>query len=95
MADWIETIAGEANQKYHRAALILRTLAWAAICWAALISVFIWMGARAGSYAWFWGAIGLFVGGVIVLGIASWLQAQAAKRVIVETANKGRDVRAA
>ena len=77
MTDWVEVVAGEAEQKYRRAALVLRTLAWTAIFWAAAISIWIWMGYKAGSNWWLWGAIGLFVGGSILLGIASRLQVKA------------------
>lgn len=94
MTDWIETLAGEANQKYRRAALILKTLAWTFIAWAALISIWIWMGIRAGLYVWLWSAIGLFVGGVILLGIAAWLDVQAAKLVVPST-DDGKGIRAA
>ena len=94
MADWIEVIAGESNQKYRRAALVLKTLAWTLISWAALISIWIWMGIRAGLYAWLWGAIGLVVGGVILLGIAAWLDKQAAK-LIVPSTDDGKGIRAA
>jgi hypothetical protein len=94
MTDWVEVIAGEANQKYRRAALVLKTLAWTLIFWAALISIWIWMGVRAGSNVWLWSAIGLFGVGVILLGIAVWLQRQAV-RLMVSSAEGGKDVRAA
>lgn len=81
MTDWVETIAGESNQKYRRAALVLKTLAWTLICWAAMISIWIWMGVRAGSEVWLWSVIGLFGAGVILLGVAGWLQTRAAKLV--------------
>ena len=94
MADWIEVIAGESNQKYRRAALVLKTLAWTFIFWAAMISIWIWMGARAGSNVWLWSVMGLFVGGLVLLGVAAWLQTQAAK-LVVPSPDDGKDVRAA
>jgi hypothetical protein len=93
MTDWVEVIAGEANQKYRRAALVLKTLAWTLIFWAALISIWIWMGVRAGSNVWLWSAIGLFGVGVILLGMAAWLQTRAVRLMVPRT--DGKDVRAA
>ncbi len=94
MTDWVEVLAGESNQKYRRAALILKTLAWTFICWAALVSIWIWMGAKAGSNVWLWSTIGLFVAGVILLVIAGWLNARAAKLVVPST-DDGKGIRAA
>ena len=83
MKDWVAEIAGEQNQKFQRAALVLRTLGWTFILWAALVSIWIWMGAKAGSNLWLWSTIGLFVAGAICLGIAGQLQARGAKLVEV------------
>jgi len=95
MTDWVEVIAGEANQKYRRAALILRTLGWTGICWAAALSIWIWMGARAGSNWWLWGAIGLLVAGAVLLGIASRLQIKAARLAATPPVPDGDHMRAA
>jgi RsiW-degrading membrane proteinase PrsW (M82 family) len=77
--DWIAGVAGEAEQKYRRAALVLRTLAWISIVWAAAVSIWIWMGAKAGSNLWLWIVIGLFLIGAVLLLIASRLQVRAAR----------------
>ena len=81
MTDWVEMLAGERLNRYQRAGLVLRTIGWMLISWAALVSIWIWMGAKAGSNVWLWSTIGLFVGGVICLGIAARLQSRAAKLV--------------
>jgi len=77
MTDWVEVVAGEENQKYRRAALLFRTLAWMSISWAALISIWVWMGLRAGSNWWLWGTLGALFVGAVLLGIASRLDAKA------------------
>jgi type VI protein secretion system component VasK len=79
--DWVAGVAGEAEQKYRRAALVLRTLAWTSIVWAAAVSIWIWMGAKAGSNLWLWIVIGLFVTGAVLLAIASRLQLRAARLI--------------
>jgi len=81
--DWVTVVAGEENQKYQRAALVLRTCGWLSICWAAMVSIWIWMGAKAGSNLWLWSTIGLFVIGAFCLGIAGQLQNRAGKVVAV------------
>jgi len=91
MSDWVAEIAGDSNDKYRRAALVLRTLAWTSICWAAALSIWIWAGARAGSNLWLWSVLGFFVGGVILLGIAARLQLKASH--FVETPGKPDDDR--
>ena len=83
MMDWVELVAGDKEQKYQRAALVLRTLGWTLICWAAAISIWIWMGARAGANLWLWSTIGLFVFGVICLGVAGRLQIKAARSMVI------------
>jgi magnesium-transporting ATPase (P-type) len=88
--DWVALLAGEENQKYQRAALILRTLAWMGITWAALISIWIWMGLKAGSNWWLWGAIGMVVICCVILAIAAALQAKAAEFVPVPRAPEDR-----
>ena len=97
MKDWVEVVAGERLHRYNRAALVLRTLAWTSICWAALVSIWIWMGAKAGSNLWLWSTLVLFVLGAIFLGIASLLRARAARVIEVpEAARKDADrIRAA
>jgi len=96
MSDWVAELAGEQNQKYLRAALVLRTLGWIFICWAAIVSIWIWMGAKAGSNLWLWSTIGLFVAGAICLGIAGGLQRRAATLVELPEARNNNDrIRAA
>jgi hypothetical protein len=94
VTDLVEMVAGEENDKYRRAGLVLKTLGWLGICWAAMISIWIWMGLRAGSNWWLWGAIGLFVGGAILIGIGSRLQAKAV-HLMTKPPVPGNDVRAA
>ena len=95
MTDWVEEIAGDKLDKYRRAALVLRVLGWTCIVWAAMISIWVWMGLRAGSGLWLWSMVGLFVGGVICVGIAAFLQARAAKLVNVPRADGDGRFRAA
>ena len=93
MTDWVEVVAGEENQKYRRAGLVLKTLGWMGICWAACISIWIWMGAKAGSNWWLWGTIGLLFVGAVLIGIGSKLQDKAARMMVLRDAPD--DVRAA
>jgi hypothetical protein len=76
--DIVETTAGTRTNRYQRAALVLRTLGWLSIVWGAMISIYIWMGERAGSLLWLWWTIGQFVAGAILLAIAGRLQNHAA-----------------
>jgi hypothetical protein len=78
MTDWVEVVAGDKDQKYRRAALVLRTLGWTSIVWAAGLSVWIWMGWRAGANLWLWSVIVLLAVGAVLLAIASRLQVKAA-----------------
>ncbi len=93
MTDWVELIAGERLHRYNRAALVLRTLGWTSICWAAMVSIWIWMGAKAGANLWLWSTMVLFVIGAILLGIASSLQTRAARVIEVPEAAKKDDDR--
>jgi len=94
MTDWVEVVAGEENDKYRRAGLVLKTLGWLGICWAAAISIWIWMGAKAGSNWWLWGVIGLVFVGAVLIGIGSKLQDKAARMMLVPTRSND-DIRAA
>jgi divalent metal cation (Fe/Co/Zn/Cd) transporter len=82
MKDWVEVVAGDKDQKYRRAALVLRTLGWTSIIWAAGVSVWIWMGWRAGANLWLWSAIGLFAIGVALLFTAWRLQLKALQLMV-------------
>lgn len=95
MTDWVEIVAGEKLQRYQRAATVLRTLGWLSICWAALVSIWIWMGAKAGSNLWLWSTVVLFAIGVVFLMIAGRLQSQSAKVVEVPESPKNSGMRAA
>ena len=95
MTDWVEVVAGDKDQKYRRAALVLRTLGWTSICWAALVSIWIWMGYKAGSNVWLWSTIGLFVIGVVMLAVAAGLQSRAAKLIDLPRSNGDDRMRAA
>ena len=95
MTDWVEVVAGERNQKYQRAALIFRTLGWISICWAAMVSIWIWMGYKAGSNVWLWSTLALFGAGAIMLAIAAGLQARAARLADVPRSNGDDRMRAA
>jgi hypothetical protein len=95
MKDWVAEVAGEEEHKYLRAALVLRTLGWTFICWAAMVSIWIWMGAKAGSNLWLWSTIGLFVAGAICLGIAGGLKRRSATLAEVPDAKRNDRIRAA
>ncbi len=88
MKDWVEEIAGERLHLYTRAALVLRTLGWISICWAAMVSIWIWMGAKAGSNLWLWSTIGLFVIGAVLLGTANALQTRGSRVAEIPEARK-------
>jgi hypothetical protein len=81
MVDWVEVLAGEENQKYRRAGLVLKTIGWLLICWAVMITIWIWMGLRAGSNWWLWGCVGLFLGGALAVTIGNRLQSRAARLI--------------
>jgi len=89
MTDWVEVVAGDRDHKYQRAALVLRTLGWTSICWAAMISIWIWMGAKAGSNVWLWSTMGLFVLGVFFLSVGGRLQSRAARLKFSKAGDKG------
>ena len=76
--DIVRVIAGESNNKYNRAALVLRTLGWLSIVWGCMISIWIWTGLKAGSGLWLYWTIGQFVFGAICLVTAGRLQERAA-----------------
>lgn len=82
--DLVELTAGDRNNRYQRAALVLRTVGWLSIVWGLMISIYIWMGERAGSQLWLWWTIGQIVFGAICLGIASRLQAHSAGHPEIE-----------
>ena len=57
--------------RYQRAVLGLRVIGWLSICWGFMISMWIWMGERAGSQLFLWWTLGQIVFGVICLAVAS------------------------
>ena len=79
--DVVRVIAGENNDKYRRAALVLRTLGWYSIGWGCVVAIWIGMGLRAGSNLWLWWTIGQFVFGAICLVVASRLRVHAAQQM--------------
>jgi hypothetical protein len=79
--DIVRVIAGESNNKYNRAALVLRVLGWTSIIWGCMISIWIWMGLKAGSDLWLYWTVGQFVVGAVLLSIATRLQMRAAHEV--------------
>jgi hypothetical protein len=76
--DLVRVTAGDGDNKYLRAALVLRTLGWISIIWGFGISIWIWMGEKAGSQLWLWWTLGQLAFGVICLGVAGHLQTRAA-----------------
>ena len=93
MTDWVEVVAGERINRYQRAGLIFRTIGWISISWAALVSIWIWMGYRAGLDLWLWCTIGFFVAGLICIGIGTNLQTKAARLVDRTKAERSGDDR--
>jgi hypothetical protein len=79
--DVVRVIAGEEEDKYRRAALVLRTLGWFSIVWGCGIAMWIWTGLKAGSNLWLWWTIGQFVFGAICLVAASRLRVHAAQQM--------------
>jgi hypothetical protein len=77
--DWVRVIAGEENDKYQRAALVLRTLGWFSIVWGCVVATWIWTGLKAGSDLWLWWSIGQFVFGAICLVLAARLRMHGAE----------------
>jgi Flp pilus assembly protein TadB len=77
MADRLEReIAGGRNNQHYRAAMVMRVLGWIFILWGCGVSIWIWMGARAGSMLWLWVTAGLMLLGVICIVIAARYQAR-------------------
>jgi hypothetical protein len=81
--DIIRIIAGEENDKYRRAVLVLRVLGWTSIVWGCMISIWIWTGLKAGSDLWLYWTIGQFVFGAICLAAAGRIQLRAAHLINV------------
>ena len=76
--DLVELTAGDRNNRYQRAALVLRTLGWLSIVWGVMISMWIMVGERAGSQLWLWWTAGQFVFGAVCLAVAGRLQTRSA-----------------
>ncbi|HWR17819.1 MAG TPA: hypothetical protein VN577_23520 [Terriglobales bacterium] len=76
--DVVRITAGDSTSKFQRAALVLRTIGWLSIVWGCMISIWIWMGEKAGSQLWLWWTLGQFAFGGICLGAAGVLRARAA-----------------
>ncbi len=72
--DLVTVTAGDRDHRYLRAALVLRTIGWLSIVWGAMISIWIWMGLRAGSDLWLWWSVGQVAFGMICLAVASSLR---------------------
>ncbi len=77
----VEYLAGDNEYKYERAALVLRTLGWLSIFWGCLLSIYIWMGLKAGSVLWLWWTVGMWVAGIALIGIAQPLHRRQAHLV--------------
>ena len=77
--DIVRIIAGESNNKYNRAAMVLRVLGWTSIIWGCMIAIWIGMGLKAGSDLWLYWTIAQFVVGAVLLAIAARLQLRAAQ----------------
>jgi hypothetical protein len=58
---------------------LLRVLGWCLLLMAALTSVWIWTGWRAGTWFWFWWTGGFGAGGTGMVAAGSLLRAHAAK----------------
>jgi len=93
--DIVELTAGERNDRYNRAAIVLRTLGWLSIVWGIGISIFIGMGEKAGSQLWLWWTLGQFVFGAVCLGVASHLKHREAQLAGRPELDSGRPNRAA
>ncbi len=90
--DIVELTAGDRDNRYQRAALVLRTLGWLSIIWGVCISIWVMMGERAGSQLWLYWTIGQLVAGAVLLGIAHHLQDRgAALPRVAERAVERRD----
>jgi hypothetical protein len=77
--DWVRVIAGEENDKYLRAALVLRTLGWYSVAWGCVLAIWIWTGLKAGSDLWLWWSIGQFAFGAVCLVLAARLRTHRAE----------------
>jgi hypothetical protein len=67
----------ERSNKYMRTAIVLRTLGWLSIIWGLMVSMWIWMGEKAGSNLWLWWTLGQFAAGAVLLFLAARMQARA------------------
>ncbi len=79
--DYVRVIAGEQNNKYQRAVMVMRVLGWTSIVWGCMISIWIWTGLKAGSDLWLYWTIGQFVFGIVCLAIAKHVQNREAQLV--------------
>ena len=82
--DIVELTAGDRDNRYQRAALVLRTLGWLSIIWGICISIWVMMGERAGSQLWLYWTIGQLVAGAVLIGIASHLSNRASSMPVTE-----------
>jgi 4-hydroxybenzoate polyprenyltransferase len=73
----VRVAAVDKSTGYMRAAIGLRTLGWLSIVWGCMISIWIWMGERAGSQMWLYWTLAQFAAGAICLFAASRLRAKA------------------
>lgn len=86
--DLVELTAGDKDNKYVRAALVLRTVGWLSIIWGLMISIYIWMGQNAGSQLWLWWSIGQLALGAVLLAIAARLKAHSGQAFGVPETNR-------
>ena len=93
--DIVELTAGDRDNRYQRAALVLRTLGWLSIIWGVCISIWVMMGERAGSQLWLYWTLGQLIAGAILLGLASYLQRRGASMPLLEPRATERRDRAA
>jgi hypothetical protein len=72
----VRVTVADKSSGYMRAAMVLRTLGWLSIIWGCMISIWVWMGERAGSQMWLYWTLAQFAAGAVCLFVASRMRSR-------------------